>query len=125
MLISLSNIVIPEICKVMNNQEMHDTDGSSQMGLYFKITVVRWVNTALLIYILIDHTNTIRGDSSGTLVRVTSILWAEMIITPLIRAADLYGTFSKHFLAPRCTNQTDMNLNFQGEIILCLCFSSL
>ena len=113
-LISGSNLIVPEVCKLLNKQETHETDGSSQIGLYLKITLVRWVNTALLIFILSPHTQTLSDNDEGTLARVTSLLWVELVFAPIVRTMDLVGFVKKHVLAPRCRTQGEMNLFFQG-----------
>ena len=111
-LITCSNIIVPEVCKLLNKQETYDTDGQSQISLYIKIALVRWVNTALLIFILSGHDLTITNADSGIIAKVNALLLSELVLTPLIRAADLLGSFKKHVLAPRCSSQTEMNLKF-------------
>lgn len=39
------------------------------------------------------------------------------MFAPFVRTIDLWGTFRKHVLAPRCKSQADMNLQFQGMLL--------
>jgi hypothetical protein len=47
-LISIFNAVIPIFIKILMIFERHVTEGSYQTSLYLKITLFRWVNTAIL-----------------------------------------------------------------------------
>jgi len=63
---------------------------------------------------LSPHTQTLSDDDQGTLARVSSLLWVELVIAPIVRTMDLWGFIKKHVLAPRCRTQDEMNLFFQG-----------
>ena len=46
-MITAFNTIIPLIVKILMIFEPHGTEGSFQASLYMKITLFRWVNTAL------------------------------------------------------------------------------
>ena len=54
-LISIFNAVIPILIKILMIFERHVTEGSYQTSLYLKITLFRWVNTAILTKVRCVH----------------------------------------------------------------------
>jgi hypothetical protein len=145
-LIAIFNSVIPLLIKILMIFERHVTEGSFQTSLYLKITLFRWVNTAILVkvrserrqgdnwettsfpkshpdiarlvavQIITPFTSTVSPGPRDALVVVNSILWSELWLTPGLRLLDLMSNIRKHILAPRDRIQETMNLNFQGEI---------
>lgn len=113
-LISIFNSIIPLIVKLLMLFERHTTEGSYQASLYLKVTLFRWVNTAVLTKLITPFTSTISPGSRDVLVQINAIMWSELLITPGLRLLDLWGNVQKHFFAPRSRNQEIMNLNFQG-----------
>jgi hypothetical protein len=113
-LVSMFNVVVPLVVKQMMNLEQHPTEGGFQASLYFKITLFRWFNTAILPKWLTNFTSTVSSDKQSALSQINAILWSEMWITPAVRLLDLGGNFEKHILAPRARNQELMNRHFQG-----------
>ena len=113
-LISIFNSIIPLFVKILMIFEPHGTEGSFQASLYMKITLFRWVNTALLTKIVTPWTRTLSDGKRDVLPQINALLWSELWLVPLLRLLDLYGNFKKHILAPRSRTQEQMNLNFQG-----------
>ena len=113
-LVSFFNSVIPQVVKILMIFEPHHTEGSYQTSLYLKITLFRWVNTALLTKFLTPFTNTLNDGDSDVLPQINNILWSELWLVPLLRLLDITSNLKKHILAPRARNQELMNLNFQG-----------
>lgn len=112
--ISIFNTLIPMILKILMIFEPHGTEGSFQAALYMKITLFRWVNTALLTKVITPWTSTLAYGNKDVLPAINAILWSELIITPTLRLLDIWGNFQKHLMAPRARNQELMNLSFQG-----------
>ena len=84
--------------------------------LYMKITLFRWSNSAILTKAITPFMDTL-GESRLDLLRsINGVLIAEMIYAPLLRYLDPWGSFRKHFLAPRSPTQELMNLNFTGTV---------
>ena len=50
--ISIFNLVFPEVAKFLTDAESHFSEGDKQTSLYFKIALFRWVNTAIVITII-------------------------------------------------------------------------
>lgn len=113
-LVSVFNSIIPQIVKLLMIFEPHTTEGSFQTSLYLKITLFRWVNTAVLTKLITPFTSTVSPERTSVLPTINSILWSELWLVPGLRLLDLWGNIQKHVLAPRARNQELMNLNFQG-----------
>jgi len=113
-LVSIFNSIIPLIVKLLMLIERHKTEGSYQTSLYLKITLFRWVNTAILTKIITPFTLTVSPYRTDVLPQINAILWSEMWITPCLRLLDLWQNIKKHILAPRAPNQEVMNSHFQG-----------
>lgn len=113
-LVSIFNSIIPLIIKLLMMIERHTTEGSYQTSLYLKITLFRWINTAVLTKLITPFVNTVSPGDSDVLVVINAILWSELFIVPALRLLDLFGNVKKHILGPRARNQEIMNLSFQG-----------
>lgn len=113
-LVSVFNSIIPQIVKILMIFERHTTEGGYQTSLYLKITLFRWINTAILTKWITPFTNTLADDATSVLPSINSILWSELWLVPALRLLDIWGNVQKHFFAPRSRTQEMMNLNFQG-----------
>lgn len=113
-LVSVFNSIIPVIVHLLMLFESHHSEGSRQESLYLKITLFRWVNTAILTQIITPFTSTVSNGSKDVLVTISAILWSELLVVPFLRLLDIVGTLKKHILAPRAVTQEQMNLSFQG-----------
>jgi hypothetical protein len=94
--------------------ERHQTEGSFQGSLYLKITLFRWINTAVVLQLITPFTNTLGNGKVDLLRSVSAILWSELWLSPALRVLDIGGNIKKHFLAPRAATQEAMNNNFLG-----------
>jgi hypothetical protein len=94
--------------------ERHSDEGTRQKSIYTKITLFRWVNTAILTKFITPFTSTIGPYKRGVLNTINAILWSELFVSPALRILDITGLFKKHVLAPRARNQEEMYLSFQG-----------
>lgn len=63
-LVSVFNFLIPLIVKIFMLFEPHHTEGNFQASLYTKITMFRWVNTALLAKLVTPWTSTVGPNRS-------------------------------------------------------------
>jgi hypothetical protein len=50
--IAAFNSVFPMLAKMLTELEAHATEGEKQTSLYFKIAAFRWVNTAIVMYVV-------------------------------------------------------------------------
>jgi Cytosolic domain of 10TM putative phosphate transporter len=64
-LITILNTVVPIGLKILMIFEPHHTEGSFQSSLYMKITLFRWVNTAILIKMITSWTSTLGYSPSN------------------------------------------------------------
>jgi len=93
---------------------IHFSEGSFQTSLYLKITLFRWINTAILTKIITPFTQTVSPGAQDVLPQINTILWSELWLVPGLRLLDLWGNVNKHFFAPRARTQEIANLSFQG-----------
>lgn len=114
--VSVFNSTIPIIIKILMIFEKHHSEGSFQSSLYLKITLFRWINTALLTKLLTPFSNTLDSRSEDVIRQISAILWSELWLTPALRLLEPVSNFEKHVLAPRARTQEEMNMNFQGTI---------
>ena len=114
--ISVSNAIVPSICKALTlGYERHIEESSSQISVFLKVTLVRWANTAILIYALTPNQDTIRrGDDFDLLQKCSTLFLSEIFLIPMLRIADIRGFLHKHILAPRCKNQDKLMFYFTG-----------
>lgn len=77
--ISILNSIIPMIVKLLMIFERHSTEGSFQVSLYMKITLFRWVNTAILTQFITPFTSTVSDGDKDVLKSINAILWSVSI----------------------------------------------
>jgi hypothetical protein len=94
-LVSVLNTLIPLIVKILMIFEPHSTEGSFQTNLYLKITLFRWVNTALLTKLITPWTSTLGAERSDVLPQINAILVSELWVVPVLRLLDVWGNFCK------------------------------
>ena len=113
------NQVTPRICKVISNLfESHSSDGSYQASLYIKMTIFKWVNTAVVTAIIAPFVFTVEPGDTRLISKVYAISFAELLVNPLILVLDLWGHIQRHILGPREVDQERMNLRFRGGLFL-------
>lgn len=113
-LVAIFNSIIPVVVEVLMLFERHHTEGSWQTSFYMKITLFRWINTAIITKVGSALTANLDDASTDVLPSMYAILLSELIIVPLMRIIDIVGNFKRHILAPRAMTQEEMNLNFLG-----------
>lgn len=115
-LVSVFNSVIPEIVAMLMLYEPHLTEDSYETSLYVKITLFRWVNTAVLVKFVTPLTGTLAGGDDDILPSINAILVSELYVTPLLKLMDISSNINKHFYAPRAKTQLEMNNYFLGTL---------
>ena len=115
--IAILNMLVPNIFKWVNKLEAHTGEGTYQASLYTKISVFRFVNTAIVTTLIKPFTATIAGTEDASLIpAVFAVLKAEIVTAPLIHMLDIVGHLKRHILAPRLAeNQAAMNSFFRGS----------
>ena len=117
--IAATNIAVPKICEFVNALESHSSEGNRNASLYVKVAIFRWFNSAVCLTIVLSFLDTISAENGkGTQKSLThtvySIIFAEMFTIPIIKLLDIMGNVRKHILAPRATDQEEMNSYFGG-----------
>jgi hypothetical protein len=115
MTINIINQVTPRISRMITNRfESHSNNGSRQASLYVKMTLLKWVNTAIVTTLILPFTDTAQEGKGFLINSVWAIFATEMLLNPLINFSDSWGNIQRHFLGPRSPDQQRMNLNFRG-----------
>ncbi|KAL7578142.1 hypothetical protein ACA910_012587 [Epithemia clementina (nom. ined.)] len=112
--IAIFNTAFPMFAKFLTTFEKHASEGGKERSLYFKISLFRLVNTAVVITIITPFTMTLENDG-GLISQVYALFFAEIVTTNLIQFSDPVGHIMRHFLAPRAKTQDAMNMNMQGQ----------
>ena len=112
--IAMMNVIVPMLCKKLVSFETHPDEGDRSMSLYFKITLFRWVNTAVIITIATPFTHTLGYEETDLIPQLFTIFFAELVTAPILAMLDIGGTIAKHCTAPRATNQEELNSSFLG-----------
>ena len=108
------NIIIPFIVRLLLLIESHSREDDRQRSLYIKVTIFRWVNTAIATKFVVPFTSTLGSDKDDLLVGISGILVAEIWIAPLLSILDFMGNLNKHYFAPRATVKEHLFLCFKG-----------
>ncbi|KAL7559500.1 hypothetical protein ACA910_010314 [Epithemia clementina (nom. ined.)] len=114
LLVSVFNSIIPEVVNMLMTQERHLTEESFQTSLYVKITLFRFVNTAILASVISPLTGTLIDGNEEILPSIKAILVSELYVTPLLSLLDISSNINKHYFAPRAKTQDQMNSYFYG-----------
>lgn len=115
-LTTVFNSIIPIVVKLLLYLENHGNEGSRQESLYIKITIFRWVNTAILTKLITPFTSTVGNGTRDVLTTIHSILWSELLLSPFLKLIDVFGNIEKHVIGPRMRTQESMNSYFQGTV---------
>ena len=108
------NIIIPQIVNLLLLIETHAREDDRQRSLYIKVTIFRWVNTAIATKFAVPFTSTLGNNEDDLLVGISGILLAEIWFSPLLSFLDIMGNVNKHYFAPRATVKEHMFLCFKG-----------
>mmetsp|Transcript_38364 Transcript_38364/g.41590 ORF Transcript_38364/g.41590 Transcript_38364/m.41590 type:complete len:1014 (+) Transcript_38364:119-3160(+) len=114
LIISIFNAIFPQFAKLLTNIfESHRSESSKQASLYYKIALFRWVNTAVVFFIITPFNDTL-NEKNGLIPQVLTLFYSDMIITNLLALSDPLGHLNRHVLAPRAKTQDAMNIYFKG-----------
>lgn len=115
LVIALLNIGVPNIMKFVNKLESHAGESSYQASLFAKISVFRFVNTAIVTTVIKPFTATISEDAAALIPAVYAVLKAEIVTAPILHMLDIVSQIKRHVLAPRAQNMTHMVSYFRGS----------
>ena len=111
-MISCTNLALPVIMKKICSMEIHTSQTSFQRSMMIKLTIVRWLNTAVLTFLVTRKKEFV----SETLVtKVQGILLADLILGPALRLVDVYNLVMRYGVGPKTSaTQTKLNKYFYG-----------
>lgn len=112
--ITAINQIVPRLCKFITSFEAHKANGSYEASLYVKMTVFKWINTAIITSLLHPFVATIDSGLETLTKTVKSIFIAELVTNPSLLLLDIWGQIQRHYLGPRANSQEQMNLRFRG-----------
>ena len=107
-------MLIPNVVKLLMLIEKHASEGDRQKSMYLKITIFRWVNTAITVKFVTPFMNTLQGGKDDLIPAINGIFVSEMFVVPILSILDIMGNLSKHFFAPRARTVQQMRLCFRG-----------
>jgi hypothetical protein len=110
--ISLTNIIVPIVIKhFVTQMEDHVSVNDQQLSLFLKLTFFRWMNTAVVIYMITDF------DAFLTLLamkQVQAVIFADAITSPIIRTLDPSSLINHLIICHYAPTQEKMNSYFMG-----------
>lgn len=117
--IATMNSVVPILCRIITNGiESHTSEGSKEASLYIKVTIFKWINTAIITTIITPFVYSIDGSSGKLIAKVSAIFLAELLTVPILQLLDIWGTLQRHIFGPRAPDQESMDTHFGGAALL-------
>jgi len=113
-LTSVLNIIIPLFVNIMLLFEQHEDESERQRSLYMKITIFRWINTAVMPRIVTPMSSYLGTGKNDLLKAIGGQFFSEIFFVPLLSILDIMGNVNKHYFAPRAKTQHQMYSCFQG-----------
>ena len=77
-ILSTLNFIIPFVTRLMVSYEKHLDEGSMQRSLYIKITLFRWVNTAIITRIITPFVSSLGVDKIDMINTINALLISGM-----------------------------------------------
>jgi len=111
--ISVGNFLFPTVAKALTNMEVHRREGHKQTSLYIKNAIFRWINTVVVLALVMPFTSTVTPGEDNLLYGVYSIFFTEIVVTTSLGFLDIWPNLQRHVFAPRAKTQEDMN-NYMG-----------
>ena len=114
--IATMNVMFPKIFCRLVDKEVHSDEGDKAISFYWKVSLFRWMNTAIIVFAATPFTDSLSDNEVDLIPQVQSIWFAEIITTPVIVFIDIGGLIHRHLLAPRAKTQEQMNNNMRGTV---------
>lgn len=102
-ILSTLNFIIPFVTRLMVSYEKHLDEGSMQRSLYIKITLFRWVNTAIITRIITPFVSSLGVDKIDMINTINALLisgalWCLSLCSRLLPS----HLFNFHFAQRNC-----------------------
>eukprot|EP00614_Pseudopedinella_elastica_P015916 CAMPEP_0172652422 /NCGR_PEP_ID=MMETSP1068-20121228/243303_1 /TAXON_ID=35684 /ORGANISM="Pseudopedinella elastica, Strain CCMP716" /LENGTH=836 /DNA_ID=CAMNT_0013466829 /DNA_START=321 /DNA_END=2832 /DNA_ORIENTATION=- len=111
--ITLTNILVPQVLrKLCFEIEDHVSLNAQQTSLFLKLTFFRWMNTAVVIYLITDFTAFLTVKS---LKQVQAVIMADALTTPIIRTLNPATLINQLVIANYAPTQEKANSYFLGD----------
>ena len=110
--VTFVNAALPTTLKqVTKLLERHREFGDEQDSMFLKLTMARWFNTAVVVFVTTRRPARL---GKANLESVFNILFADAFVTPLIVAFDPFDLVMRYVVAPRQPTQRAMNRFWNG-----------
>mmetsp|Transcript_29490 Transcript_29490/g.44646 ORF Transcript_29490/g.44646 Transcript_29490/m.44646 type:complete len:879 (+) Transcript_29490:123-2759(+) len=117
--ISGMNTIIPYAFRyITDGIEAHTSEGAKEASLYIKVTIFKWINTAIITSYITPFVFTTDQADDKLLTKVSAIFFSELLIVPIIQYLDVWGNFQRHVLGPKAPDQEVMDTKFGGAMLL-------
>jgi hypothetical protein len=113
-LIVVFNSLTPMVVRYLTSFESHVDETSYMSSAYIKVTLLRWVNTAIVTAIITPFAYTI-ADGQHLIEGLRILFTAELVQRPILQLTDIMGNLKRHYFAPRAKDQRRMNLLFFSQ----------
>lgn len=111
--IALTNILFPQILrKVCLKVELHTSRDGQQESLFVKMSVFRWLNSAVVLYLITPYDETLTVLSMK---RILGVLIADCFTAPLIRTLNIGGKFKGWIISQFAYTQEQQNSYWLGK----------
>jgi len=108
------SLAIPHVMSMVTSFESHSSESSYAASNYLKVTIFRWVNTAIITHIITPFTDTLQ-DGLFLIDSIYVLFMVNLLSKPLLQLSDVLGNLNRHYFGPRELDQRRMNLKFQGS----------
>jgi len=117
--ITIINQITPRLCIFITNCiESHTSEGAKEASLYLKLTLFKWMNTAIITAIITPSIRNIDYGDTELINKVSAIFFTELITNPLLLYLDIWGKLQRHVFGPKSPDQDRMNQSFKGATYL-------
>lgn len=112
--ITIFNQLTPRVVRILTSYESHPDQSSYSASKYIKMTVFRWMNTAVIFSIITPFTDTLQ-NGPYLIDSVFTMFLFDLILTPFLGLTDIFGNLYRHCFGPRAASQRQMNLYFKAS----------
>lgn len=109
--ISLLNMILPMIMKMLCKVEVHSRKSTFQISMMFKLTAVRFCNTAIVTFIV---TRNCKMLSMVGVKAIMMVLLLDLLLNQTLRFIDIYNHFFRYFIAKKALTKEKLYTYWRG-----------
>ena len=109
--ISLLNMILPMIMKKLCNVEKHARKSTFQISMMFKLTAVRFCNTAIVTFVV---TRNCKMLSMVGVKAIMIVLLFDLLLNQTLRFIDIYNHFFRYFIAGKALTKEKLYTYWRG-----------